>query len=267
MKLSHGKFDAGDSGQAYLRRLFLERVSDVRGVIKKDADLDRPSLERGLRLPLYSGELWPFLHDWSKAWHLDADWIRNSAYELLLTWPGENAYLTYTGPLPRATERVDNGPRLTSQEEFIVENYGGFGRTRVIIERHKGGVSVRTLEPPTLPEYYPTLLHPNRKAYLEQAKAIALQYCERVEKSLSAAKCMDDPVRDVEWAVRFQVEERDWTDLADEEHSIEKPRKAVTRVLDYIGLERRAVRRGRKKGSKNNPILAELGQHKNVRYR
>lgn len=218
-KVAITKFDDGTAGREYLRRLFLERVSDVPGLM--------PSLEKGLALPLGDFALWrnkparAFLLEWSQGWHLDADWIRESAYNTLTMWPGPAGSLVYPGSL------VGHPP-------------------------------------PSLPTYFPVLQ--TRKEYLEQVDPLIRAYCEESERSFPLAKSMDDPARDIDWTVRFQVEKQECREIATRHDiDVDVVRKAVKRILRAIELPSRKVSRGRTKGSKNNPALAELGLNKNVR--
>src|SRR6266849_9775721 len=85
-RLSYGERDAGDRGRQYVRNLFLHYVTEVPGLIE--------SLKSGLDLPLHRGRLHfkengparEFLNKWSKDWRLDADWIRERAFEKLCFW-------------------------------------------------------------------------------------------------------------------------------------------------------------------------------------
>lgn len=202
--------------RSYLRRLFLERASVVPELI--------PSLKEGLTRSQV--DLWQFLADWSRGWRLDADWARESAYRLLLAWPERGWF---------------------ADDEKGGENYRD-SLTLTYIPPLPDVVHL----PPTLPRYYSAMSHRTRGDYLKQVRAIAISYCAEVEQALRLAAFKDDPKRDIDWTVRFQVEKEKYSQIAakdipetdnpdepDQPAPADIARKAVTRTLQIIDLKSR----------------------------
>jgi hypothetical protein len=209
---ANGKLKA-ELQRSYLRRLFLERASSVPELI--------PSLKEGLTRSQLG--LWQFLTDWSQTWRLDADWVRDSAYKLLLAWPERGWF---------------------ADDEKGEENY----RDSLILTYIPPLPDVVYL-PPTPPRYYSTMSHRTRGDYLKQVRAIAISYCEEVEQTLRLAAFKDDPKRDIDWTVRFQVEKEKYSQIAAKDipktDNPNRPdpadiaRKAVTRTLRIVDLKSR----------------------------
>jgi len=255
-RLSYGERDAGDRGQQYLRDLFLHYVSEVPGVIE--------GLTEGLAFPLYYGRFHfkeskpvrEFLNKWSKEdWHLDADWIRERAFEKLCFWAHDH-------------------------EEYRIYDLG------------VGSGSPSSMSPPEgLPTYYVAIM--KRLDYLESVRSTVMlklhqdlllsrgdskifvasiitgaeAYCDAAERQHPDAAIKLELERDLTWAVRFQVEKKEYQEIAEHDLPGRKGaedliRKAVLDILNRVGLTRRPVPRGRKKGSKNRYALTDLGRNK-----
>jgi hypothetical protein len=258
-RLSYGERDAGDRGQQYLRDLFLHHVSEVPGVIE---GLKEP----GLTLPLYYGRLHfresklarEFLEEWSKDWNLDAGWIRERAFEKLCFWAHEREeYRIYDLGVGSGSAVCSTPP------EGLPTYYVGMMRRTQYLELVRSTVLLKL-------QHDPLLNRGDNKAYAESIVRGAKPYWKAAEAEYALAPIKLNLERDVTWTVRFQVENRECSEIVQQDLPGRKEaegmvRKAIADVLKRIELRKRTVRRGRKKGSKNKYPLTDLGKNKNVR--
>lgn len=105
--------------------------------------------------------------------------------------------------------------------------------------------------------------------FVESIVRGAETYCDAVEEQSKPSKIKLELERDMRWAIEFQVQERNYAeiaarDLPGRQQADDLVRKAVSDILKRIELPSRA-KRGRKKGSKNKYDLTELGRNVNVR--
>jgi hypothetical protein len=253
-RLSFGERDTGDRGRQYLRDLFLHYVSEVPGLIEGLA-------ERGLTLPLYYGRFHfaeskpvrEFLEKWSKDWNLDAGWIRERAFEKLCFWARDREeYRIYDLGVGSGSAVSDLPP------EGLPTYYVGLMRRTQYLQLIRSLVMMKLQQDPLL----------NRgdsKAYAESIVRGAKPYCKAEENKYALAPIKLNLDRDVRWTVRFQIEERDYSEIAQQDLPGRKEaegmvRKAVADILKRIELDKRTVRRGRKPGSKNQYTLTNLGK-------
>lgn len=156
--------------------------------------------------------------------------------------------------------------------------------------------NLKTLEPPFgLPEW--EAQYKERKIYLEEAKNFITEelnkieffkenqkrlgltvrqifneaeiYCDKVEKHFRSNGWKKVTVKKefekhLEWAIRFQVKEESYSSIA-REYGVyaSSVKKEVEEILGIIGLKRRGLKRGRKKGqttSETSKILKSLGK-------
>lgn len=155
---------------------------------------------------------------------------------------------------------------------------------------------LETIEPPFgLPKWKPQ--YKKRKVYLEEAKKIIKEdlnkielfkknqrrlsltasqigneaeiYCDEVEKHFRSNGWKKVPVKKefekhLEWTIRFQIKEESYSSIA-REYGVyaSSVKKEVEEILRVVGLERRSLNRGRKKGQKTSEtakILKSLGK-------
>lgn len=155
--------------------------------------------------------------------------------------------------------------------------------------------NLETLEPPFgLPKWEPQ--YKERKVYLEEVKKFVKEtlnkielfknqrrlslttrqiiseaeiYCDKVEKHFRSNGWKKVTVKKefekhLEWAIRFQIKEESYSSIANEYGVyVSSVKKEVEEILKVIGLKRRDLKRGRKKGqitSETAKILKSLGK-------
>ena len=113
----------------------------------------------------------------------------------------------------------------------------------------------------------------NLKFKIKQAKLEKIQkYCNEVVTAYLDLKDEDENnlwikskekinlKRNAVWAVKFQVADKDFSEIAGDENLVHTTvSREVKKFLELIGLEKREAKRGRREGSKNS-ILARLGR-------
>lgn len=257
-RLSYGERDAGDGGRQYLRDLFLHHVSEVPGVIES-------LTSEALKFPLQLGHLYfdecmtarQFLNEWTKEWHLDANWVRERVFEKMCFW-------------------------AVDREEYRIYDLG-VGSGSAVSMLSPAGLPTYHSGHMTRPQYFelvrsdaifklqhdPLLNRGDIQPFVESIVRSAEAYCDAADQQSAPAAIKLELERDLLWTVRFQIELRDYSEIAAQDlpgrmQANDLVRKAVRDILKRIELPSR-VRRGRKKGSKNEYDLTELGRNKNVR--
>jgi len=195
-------------------------------------------------------KVWGFLGNWSKRWHLDADWVRESGFWTLDAWSRteERQRLLDKGDERRLYDLGGDAEALPPPEGF--PSYFHI----VMTEPDYLSVVRQTLREKTQAE--PLLKYVDETAILE----IAAKYCRDSKRKLKKPSAKREQIkelkRDIDWAVRYQVEEEEFRNIAkDDVASQDQIEKSVERMLRDLGLSPRN-KPGRRKGSKSSYSLS-----------
>jgi hypothetical protein len=287
MRITYGEFDWPDSGTKshYIRQRFLGAVTEheprvgenlysscvvpyrqlvnvcgfqvdstgMRKLVRESLRKNPPSAKK--EIDSLSQSVGSVL----ATWHLSSDWLHDISIDTLKTWsfydrkPDRLWFEVpiHGGAVP-ATPEVPDGlleyePLFDSRESYLysLQEYARERLERDLLFRQG-----------------------DMKRAAAFAKTITVPgYCDEVERCYEAAGFLRSKPdekrnlsRDLEWTIRFQVQGEKFTDIAGESVEISTVIRAVEGMLNLTGLQKRQnSKRGRQRGSKNNPILANLG--------
>lgn len=290
-RLCYGEIDwpTGDSGTAYLRNIFLERIAEVAGEVLQDlhttpfefymdqsqtlgADWDRLITfwnRTDRRCPDFNRNIFlrHTLEDWARRWNLNATWILDAAHRTLREW-------LLSPPAPGLLAFAGLGWGGSMLEPLSPPE--GLPRYQPIWHRRSGylaNVRQNAYEKISADPLLALASKPVKDRLVDSVVQKASEYCEENEQQYiergfikgegyTRVQGTEMFNRHLSWTVKYQVLSQPYGEVAPEV-AASTVQRAVDSILLLVGLEKRAsAKPGRRPGSKGkaSKIQKRLGR-------
>ncbi len=192
---------------------------------------------------------------WAGRWHLEAEWCLDNACWTLDTFrvlPEDERTEWLIGGSSWIRLNDSEFAHLTPPSGFLVWDADYEFRAKYV-ERAERQIKEHIEQSPFLSNLKAKL----KRGVIDEVMSKVNAYCDEVLKVYDAqvdsagnptwkrAESKKDLLRNIAWAVKFQVREMNFSDIADAEKvSISTVKREVDNTLALIGLQRRSTRRG-----------------------